>query len=60
MFQPAVIAAIKIKKIRHAINENAFVEHLFPEEVDVLSSLPLSLNVLPRALDTDANERAWC
>ena len=57
MFRPAVIAAIKIKKIRHAINENAFVEHLFPEEVDVLRSLPLSFNVLPRALETDT-ERA--
>jgi len=40
MFRPAVIAAIKIKKIRHTIDKNAFVEHLFPEEVDALRSLP--------------------
>jgi hypothetical protein len=36
MFRLAVIAAIKNKKIRHAIDENAFVEHLFPEEIDAL------------------------
>jgi len=41
MFRPAAIAAIKIKKIRHAIDKNAFVEHLFPEEVHALRSLPL-------------------
>jgi len=46
MFRPAVIAAIKIKKIRHAIDENAFVEHLFPEKVDALRSLPPPLHVL--------------
>jgi len=46
MFRPAVIAAIQIKKIRHATDENAFVEHLFPEKVDALRSLPLPLHVL--------------
>jgi hypothetical protein len=56
MFRPAVIAAIKIKRIRHAIDENAIVEHLFPEEVDALSSLPPP-SCATRALDTDA-ERA--
>jgi hypothetical protein len=38
MFRLTVIAVIKIKKIRHAIDENAFVERLFPEEVDALRS----------------------
>jgi len=33
MFRPAVIAAIKIKKIRHAIDENAFLEHLLPKKL---------------------------
>jgi hypothetical protein len=46
MFRLAVIAAIKIKKIRHAIDENAFVENLFPEKVDALRSLPLPLHSL--------------
>ena len=41
MFRQATLVATKIKKIRHAIDDNAFVEHLFPEEVDALRSLPL-------------------
>ena len=46
MFLQAAIAAIKIKKIRHAIDENAFIEHLFPEEVDALRLLQLPPHVL--------------
>jgi hypothetical protein len=41
IFRQAVIAAIKIKKIRHAVDENAFVEKFFPDEVEDLRSLPL-------------------
>jgi len=59
MFRTAVIAAIKIKKIRYAIDENAFVEHLFPEEVDALRSLKLPLNVLRELWIRTQNERAW-
>ena len=46
MFRPAVIAAIKIKKIRYAIDEKVFVEYLFPGIVDALRSLPLPLHSL--------------
>lgn len=59
MFRPDVIAAIKIKKIRHAIYENAVEEHLFAEEVDVLRSLPLPLHVLRELWIRTQNERAW-
>ena len=59
MLRPAVIAAIKIKKIRHAIDENVFVEHLFPEEVDALNSLPLPMHVLRELWIRTHNERAW-
>jgi hypothetical protein len=59
MFRPSVIAAIKIKKIRLAIDESAFVEHLFPEEVDVLRSLPFPLDVLRELWIRTQNERAW-
>ena len=59
MFRQPVIAAIKIKKIRHAIDENAFVEHLFPEEVNALRSLPLPLHVLRELWIRTQNERAW-
>ena len=59
MFRPAVISAIKIKKILHATEENAFVEHLFPEKVDVLRSIPLPLHVLRELWIRTQNERAW-
>ncbi len=59
MFRPAVIAAIKIKKIRYAIDENAFVEHLFPEEVGTLRLLPFPLYVLRKLWIRTQNERAW-
>jgi len=59
MFRQVVIATIKIKKIRYAIDENAFVEHLFPEEVDALRSLPLPLNILRELWIRTQNERAW-
>jgi hypothetical protein len=59
MFRPAVIAVIKIKKIRHAIDENPFVEHPFPEKVDALRSLPLPLHVLRELWIRTQNEWAW-
>ena len=59
MFRPAVIAAIKIKKIRHAIDENVVVEKLFPEEVEALRSLPFPLPVLRELWIRMQNERAW-
>ena len=46
IFREFVISAITIKKIRHAIDENTFVEKVFPDEVEALRSLPLPLNVL--------------
>jgi len=46
IFRTAVIAALKVKKIRHAADENKFVENLFPEDVDALRSLPLPPHVL--------------
>jgi hypothetical protein len=59
IFRQAVIAAIKIKKIRHAVDENAFVEKLFPDEVEDLRSLPLPQNVLRELWIRTQNERAW-
>jgi len=46
IFRQTAIAAITIKKIRYAIDENAFVEKLFPDEVEALRSLPLPVHVL--------------
>jgi len=46
IFREFVISAITIKKIRHAIDENVFVENLFPEEVEALRALPFPQYVL--------------
>jgi hypothetical protein len=59
IFRQAVIAVIKIKKIRYAVDENAFVENLFPEEVEALRLLPLPPNVLRELWIRTQNERAW-
>jgi hypothetical protein len=60
MFRKAVIAAIKIKKIRYAIDEDAFIEKIFPDEVEDLRSLPLPPRVLRDLWIRTQNERAWC
>ena len=59
MFRPAVIAAIKIKKIRYATDEDAFVEKIFPDEVEDLRSLQLPPLVLRELWIRTQNERAW-
>jgi len=46
IFREFVISAIKIKKIRHTVDENTFVEKLFPDEVEALRSHTLPLHVL--------------
>lgn len=59
IFRSAAIAAIKIKKIRHAFDENAFVEKLFPDEIEALRSLPLPPQVLRELWIRTQNERVW-
>lgn len=59
IFRQAALAAIKIKKIRHAFDEKTFVESLFPEVVDALRELPLPKYVLREIWIRTQNERAW-
>ena len=59
IFRQGVIAAIKIKKIRYAIDEDEFVEKIFPDEVEDLRSLPLPPLVLRELWIRTQNERAW-
>ena len=59
IFRPAVISALKIKKIRHSFDVNAFVEKLFPDDVEYLRSLPLPLHVLRELWIRTQNEREW-
>jgi len=59
IFREFAISAITIKKIRHAIDENTFVEKLFPDEVEALRLLPLPPHVLRELWIRTQNERAW-
>jgi len=59
MFRQEVIAVIIIKKIRYAIDEDAFVEKIFPDEVGDLRSLPLPPLVLRELWIRTQNERVW-
>ena len=59
MFRQAVIVAMKIKKIQYAIDEDAFFEKIFPDEVEDLLSLPIPLFILREIWIRTQNERAW-
>lgn len=59
IFRPAVIAAVKLKKIRYAIDDDVIIEHKFPDEVAALRSLPLPASVIRELWIRTQNERAW-
>jgi hypothetical protein len=59
IFRPAVIAAVKLKKVRYAIDDEVIIEKKFPDEVCELQSLPLPLSVLRELWIWTQNERAW-
>jgi hypothetical protein len=59
IFRPAVIAAVKLKKVRYAINDEVIIEKKFPDEVKNLRFLPLPLSVLRELWIRTQNERAW-
>jgi len=59
IFRPAVIAAVKLKKVRYAIDDEVIIEKKFPDEVCELQSLPLPLSVLRELWIRTQNERAW-
>jgi len=59
MFRQAVIAAIKVKKVRYAIEDDVIIEKKFPDEVKSLRLLPLPKQVLRELWIRTQNERAW-
>jgi hypothetical protein len=59
IFRPAVIAAVKLKKTRYAIDDDVIIEHKFPDEVAALRSLPLPASVIRELWIRTQNERAW-
>ena len=59
MFRQAVIAAVRVKKVRYAIGDDVIIEKKFPDEVCELQSLPLPQQVLRELWIRTQNERAW-
>ena len=59
MFRQAVIAAVRVKKVRYAIGDDVIIEKKFPDEVCELQSLPLPRQVLRELWIRTQNERAW-
>ena len=59
MFRHAVIAVVKVKKIRYSINDKTPAEKFFPDEIFALRSLPMPAHVLRELWVRTQNERAW-
>jgi hypothetical protein len=59
IFRNAVIIAVRVKKIRHSIDETSFIEQKYPDEVEGLRLLPLPAHVIRELWIRTQNERAW-
>lgn len=59
IFRPAVIAAVTLKKVRYAMDDDIIIEQKFPDDVAALRSLPLPVHVLRELWVRTQNERAW-
>jgi len=59
IFRDAVIAVVKVKKIRYSINDKTPAEKFFPEEIAALRALPMPRFVLRELWVRTQNERAW-
>jgi hypothetical protein len=59
MFRPGIVVTVKLKKTRHANDDDVIIETKFPDEVAVLRSLPLPACVVREFWIRTQNERAW-
>jgi hypothetical protein len=59
IFRNAVIAVVKVKKVRYSIDDKTPAEKFFPDEVKALRSLPMPVHVLRELWVRTQNERAW-
>ncbi|OPY35501.1 MAG: hypothetical protein A4E35_02326 [Methanoregula sp. PtaU1.Bin051] len=59
MFLKETIVAVRLKKVRYAVDDNVIIEKKFPEDVDGLRSLPLPPHVVRELWLRTQNERAW-
>jgi hypothetical protein len=59
IFRDAVIAVVKVKKVRYSIDDKKPAEKIFPDEIKALRALPMPLFVLRELWVRTQNERAW-
>ncbi|MDO9550603.1 MAG: hypothetical protein Q7J03_06470 [Methanoregula sp.] len=59
IFRRAVIAVVKLKKVRYSIDDDVIIENKFPGDVEKLCLLPLLQYVLRELWVRTQNERAW-
>jgi hypothetical protein len=59
MFRPGIVVAVKLKKTRHAIDDDVILETKFPDEVSLHRSLPLPACIIREFWIRTQNERAW-
>ena len=59
LYRDAMIIALKMKKIRHGLNENCIIEKKFPDDVADLRSLPVPPYVFRELWVRTQNERAY-
>jgi len=59
MFRKTVIIAVRVKKIRHAVDENTFIENQYPDDVEGLRLLPFPPCVIRELWVRTQNERSW-
>jgi len=59
IFRDMVIAVVKVKKVRHSIDDKTPAEKFFPEEIKALRALPMPVHVLRELRVRTQNERAW-
>jgi hypothetical protein len=59
LYRDAMIIALKMKKIRHGLDENCIIEKKFPDDVADLRSLPVPPCVFRELWVRTQNERAY-
>ena len=59
LYRDAMIIALKLKKIRHGLDDNCIIENKFPDDVTDLRSLPVPPYVFRELWVRTQNERTY-
>jgi hypothetical protein len=59
LYRKGMMIAVKMKKLRHGLDENCIIENKFPDDVADLRSLPVPPYVIRELWVRTQNERAY-